>query len=139
LPPAVLVGLSERDDRTGGTTVRAREALTPPYDAVIVAVLVDATGLVVTEKIACELPAATVTVAGTEATAELLLASATDAPPVGAAAVSVTVPLTEVPPVTELALRVSDERAVAPSADRATTRARSSPSKNPMPRRMVPS
>jgi hypothetical protein len=49
-----------------------------------------------------ELPAATTTEAGTDATAELLLNSVTEIPPVGAAAVKVTVP-TELTPATTVA------------------------------------
>jgi hypothetical protein len=51
-----------------------------------------------------------VTVAGTVAVA-LLLDSDTDAPPSGAAAVSVTVPVTADPPTTELADSVTDDNA----------------------------
>jgi hypothetical protein len=43
-------------------------------------------------KLALELPAGTVTVAGTLAAEELLLVSVTEAPPVGATALRVTVP-----------------------------------------------
>src|SRR4051812_4980267 len=57
LPPAVVVALSAREDRTGGTTVRSRAMLTPPDDAVIRAVVDDARGLVVIENVACVWPA----------------------------------------------------------------------------------
>ena len=50
-------------------------------------------------------PAATETFAGTVAAEALLLVSVTAAPPVGAAALSVTVADTDVPPVTEVGLR----------------------------------
>ena len=63
-----------------------------------------ATGVVVTVNVVVVAPAATVTVAGTFAAAVLLLDRITTAPPVGAAWVSVTVPVEEVPPVTEAGL-----------------------------------
>ena len=60
-----------------------------------------ATGLVFTVKVAVVAPAATVTLGGTAA-AVLLLVSATTAPPVAAGPLSVTVPVDEVPPVTDV-------------------------------------
>ncbi len=63
----------------------------------------EATEVVVTGKVAEVAPAATVTEAGTEALV-LLEESVTDAPPEGAAEERVTVPVAEVPPVTEAGL-----------------------------------
>ena len=57
-------------------------------------------------------PAATVTLVGTVATA-LLLESATTAPPAGAGALKVTVPLELFPAITVAGLRASEERVVA--------------------------
>ena len=68
-----------------------------------------ATALVVTLKVALVAPAATVTLAGT-VTAGLLLESATCAPPAGAAALSVAVPVAVPPPVTLAGLTASDAR-----------------------------
>lgn len=59
------------------------------------------TGVVVIVNVAVDVPAATVTVAGTEAAA-LLDVSVTTAPPAGATPVRVTVPTLDVPPVTVL-------------------------------------
>ena len=61
-------------------------------------------------KVALVSPAATVTLVGTVATAVLLLASATTAPPAGATAVKVTLPLEVVPAVTLAGLRLNEER-----------------------------
>ena len=58
------------------------------------------TTLVLTVKVALVAPEATVTLEGTRAAVVLLLESATCAPPVGAGALSVTVPVDEFPPVT---------------------------------------
>jgi hypothetical protein len=76
--------------------------------AEIVADAALATGVVVTVKVAVVAPDATVTLAGTVAAA-LLLESDTAAPPLGAAPLRVTVPVDEVPPVTDAGLRVTDE------------------------------
>src|SRR5215469_11729412 len=57
------------------------------------------------------LPAATITLAGTDATAGLALARATAKPPVGALPLSVTVPTEFTPPVTVAGLRERVESA----------------------------
>ena len=67
-----------------------------------------ATGLVVTVKVAFVAFAATVTLAGTWAVAVLLLDSVTTAPPAAAGPFSVTVPVEEVPPITEVGLRATE-------------------------------
>jgi len=68
------------------------------------------TALVLTVKVALVAPAATVTLEGTRATAVLLLERETCAPPDGAAALSVTVPVEELPPMTLVGLRLIAER-----------------------------
>src|SRR5712691_2932450 len=67
------------------------------------------TGLVLTVKDAVVPPVGTVTLAGTVAAPGLLLDRLTTAPPLGAGALSVTVPFEELPPVTLDGLRVSAE------------------------------
>jgi len=67
-----------------------------------------ATGLVVTANVAVVAFAATVTLAGTWAAAVLPLDSATTAPPDGAGALSVTVPVDELPPSTEVGPRLTE-------------------------------
>src|SRR5437016_14574248 len=71
-------------------------------------VVVD-TGLVLTVKVALVALPGTVTLAGTLATPGLLLDRLTTAPPLGAGALSVTVPVEELPPVTLVGLRLSAE------------------------------
>ncbi len=66
-----------------------------------------ATALVVTVKVAVVAFAGTVTVAGTWAAAVLLLDRVTAAPPAGARPDNVTVPVEEVPPITEVGLRLN--------------------------------
>jgi hypothetical protein len=65
---------------------------------------------VFTVKVAVVPPAATVIQAGTVAAEVLLLARVTTAPPLGAAPLSVTVPVEEVPPITEVGIREAEER-----------------------------
>jgi hypothetical protein len=77
-----------------------------------VAVVEAVTADVVAVNVALELPALTVTVAGTTALA-LLLDNATTTPPVGAVPVRVTVPMEEVPPVTLAGLSDTPESATA--------------------------
>ena len=66
----------------------------------MVAVVFALTLLVDTVNVAVVSPAGTMTLAGTVAAAALELDSATEAPPAGAAAVRLTLPIDDVPPVT---------------------------------------
>jgi hypothetical protein len=66
------------------------------------------TAVVFTVKIALVAPAPMMTFAGTAPTAALLLERDTATPPVGAGALSVTVPVEGVPPVTLMGFRVSE-------------------------------
>jgi hypothetical protein len=74
------------------------------------------TVLVVTEKVADLEPAETVTLDGTVAADVLELERLTVMPPVPAAAVRVTVPVAEVPPVTEVGLMETALRAAVTGA-----------------------
>lgn len=69
-----------------------------------------ATGIVVTVNVAVVAFAATVTLSGTIA-AGLLLVRVTTAPPAGAAALSVTVPVDGLPPLTEVGRTLTELRA----------------------------
>jgi hypothetical protein len=80
--------------------------------AVIVAVVAAVTVLVVIVNVPVVAFAATVTDAGTEADA-VLLDSVTTAPPAGAAAARVTVPVLTVPPVTRVGLTETVDSAAA--------------------------
>jgi hypothetical protein len=70
-------------------------------------VVVNITVLVLTVKVAVVAPSATVTFAGTVATAVLLLVNVTVAPPAGAATLKVTVPVEGLPFVTEVGFRLT--------------------------------
>jgi len=76
----------------------------------MVTVVTVPTALVVIGKVALVAPAGTVTLAGTVATAVLLLDSATVAPPVGAAPLRVTVPVDELPPVTLVGFSATEDK-----------------------------
>lgn len=119
LPPVTLAGLSASVFRLagGGTgvTVSVVVRLTPLYVAVSVAALLAPTALVLTVKPALVAPAATRTLAGTLAAA-WLLESATTAPPLGAAAVSVTVPAEALPPTTLAGFTATADRLAAAGA-----------------------
>jgi hypothetical protein len=105
VPPATSTGLTDRDDSSVVAVIlSAAVLLTPLYAAVIVAVAAVVPVVVVTAKVAVVLPAATVTEAGTTAAA-LLLDNATETPPLGAAALSVIVPVEEVPRATLVGFR----------------------------------
>ena len=71
------------------------------------------TGLVVTVNIAVVAFAATVTLPGTWAAVVLLLDKLTTAPPDGAGPFNVTVPVDEVPPVTDVGLSLTELRLAA--------------------------
>lgn len=73
----------------------------------IVTVLLAVCGLVVAVKVAVVAPAATVTEAGTWARPVFELVKVTTAPPVGAGPLKVTVPVEDVPPTTEVGLRLT--------------------------------
>jgi hypothetical protein len=88
---------------TGGFTVNVAVRVTPPYTAEIVADVDAVTDEVVTVKFALVDPAGTVTLVGTDVALESS-ESDTAAPPLGAAALSVTVPADEVPPTTVVGL-----------------------------------
>lgn len=83
--------------------------------AEITTVVFEKTRLVLTVKFALVFPADTVTLDGTVATEVLLLESVTTAPPEGAAAVRVTVPVELFPPLTLVGLRVNEERVTVPA------------------------
>ena len=71
---------------------------------------------VLTVKVALVLPAETVTLDGTVATDVLLLESETVAPPEGAAALRVTVPVELFPPLTVVGFRLSEDSVTLPLA-----------------------
>jgi hypothetical protein len=99
VPPVTLAGFTETEEITGGFTVSEVFWL-PLYVPVNVTRVAVPTAEVVTGNVAEVAPAATVTLGGRVAIEVLPLASVTTPPPVGAAALSVTVPVDPVPPVT---------------------------------------
>lgn len=115
LPPVTVDGFRVTDEivmDAGGLIVSEACRMVLPNVPVIVAVVAVVTGVVVTVKFALVDPLGTVTPLGTLAL-ELLLLRFTTVPPEGAAALSVTVPVELLPPVTLLGFKLTEER-VAP-------------------------
>ena len=106
-PPVTDAGETLTETSVGAVMERVAVALFPFTVAVIVAVTAALTAAVVTVNVADVCPAATVTVPGTIAD-ELLDASATNKPPVGAGPLSVTVPVDDVPPATVVGFNTTD-------------------------------
>jgi hypothetical protein len=96
-----------------GVTVSTADLVTPALVPEIVTLLVLRTVLVLTEKFAVVAPAGMVTLDGTVATFVRLLESWTVIPVDGAALLSVTVPVDEVPPTTVVGFKLKDSNAVA--------------------------
>ena len=103
LPPVTEVGLTLTELRATGLIVKVVCTVFPLKVADSVDVTVLVTVLVVTVKLPVVEPAATDTLAGVCA-AELLFVSATTTPPEGAGPFSVTVPIDDAPPVTDVGL-----------------------------------
>lgn len=108
VPPITAAGLRDTVDRIGGLIVRVGVFVTAPAVAVMVVVVEAPTATVVTENVAVDDAAGTVTEAGTVAAA-LSDDRVTTKPPACAGAESVTVPVDEAPPVNEVGLRVTEE------------------------------
>jgi len=101
LPPATDVGKRVTEMGAGPRTVSGVVTVTPLLVALIVAMAFVAIGVVVTVKVAVIAPATTVTLAGTVAEVRLD-ESSTIRPPVGAGPDSVTVPVNDAPPRTDV-------------------------------------
>ena len=111
-PPVTLVGFNLNDDSVtlplAGVIVSDAFCELLPRVAVITAVVVPVTVVVVTLKFADVEPLGTVTVLGTLA-AELLLLKLTTLPPDGAAELNVTVPAELFPPTTLVGFNVTED------------------------------
>jgi hypothetical protein len=105
-PPVTEIGLKLKELKATGAMVKAAVLEELPLVAVMVTEVEAETANVVTVNVAVVLPDATVTEAGTVAAAGLLLDKVTVIPPVGADAANVTVAWEEVPPVTEVGLKL---------------------------------
>jgi hypothetical protein len=97
-----------RQKRPHGVTVKVTLCVTLPNFAEIVTDFFTVTGLVATPNVVDAKLAGTVTVEGTVDTLVLLLVKLTVAPSGDAGPLKVTVPMTCVPPLTEVGLKVSE-------------------------------
>ena len=107
-PPVTDAGLTLTGLRAGTFTVNVAVRVMLLDVAEIVDDVLLATRFVVTVNVAVLAPAATVTLASTVAAAVLLLLSVTTAPAVGAGQFSVTVPVEEIPPGTDVGLKLTE-------------------------------
>jgi hypothetical protein len=98
VPPPTLAAAVALERTTEFVTARDVVAVRPLAEAEMSEEVGDATATVETVKVAVFVAAATVTLAGTVATAPLELVSVTTVPPVGAFPLRVTVPVAEAPP-----------------------------------------
>lgn len=105
VPPTTVVGETDIDVSTAGVMRSEGLNVALPRDAEITAVVFVETAEVVIVNVPVVAPPATVTLAGVTALVELEL-KAIVRPPVGAAVFSDTVPVDELPPTTELGLRL---------------------------------
>lgn len=110
----------------GGFTVSAAVRVTLANTAEMVAKVDAVTEVLVIVKFALVAPADTVTLASTVVEVELS-ERVTNVPPEGAAALRVTVPVEELPPVTVVGLSAKDERVTAPGVAGSTQRTGWSP------------
>lgn len=106
-PPITLVGLRARLWSTAGLIVSVAVLEVLPWVAVIVAVTRADTGVVLTENVAVVEPLETVTLAGADAL-ELLDDSTTWVPIGPAGPLRVTVPVDELPPITDVGVNVTE-------------------------------
>src|SRR6266481_1220698 len=112
-PPVTLMGLSAIADSVaepGGATLSEAILVRPAYIAEMVTAVELVTALVLTVNVALVAPAETVTLAGTVAAAVLPLERETRTPPLGAGALSATVPVEGEPPLTLVGFSVREVR-----------------------------
>jgi hypothetical protein len=108
LPPRTDIGLTVTELRAAAVTVKVAVFVIVPYVAEIATDVLAATGALAAKNVAVVAPETTVTLAGTVATDVLLLLIVTRAPPPGAGPFSVTVPVDELPPRTDVGLNVTE-------------------------------
>lgn len=104
VPPSTVVGATVNELTTGEAIFSVAESEIPCNVALMVAVVDDATGEVVTLNVAVVAPAATFTLGGTTAFVLVDVRVTTD-PPTGAGPLRVTVPVEGAPPDTEVGER----------------------------------